>query len=330
MRIGFFLSSQGGSPLVVGLQRGLESLGHSVESYDRNKGYDLILIFNQCSHVTGYIYPEFPDGNTPLAFVDSAEYGYFKRLPGIIKEYANAFAPGSMSHDTKNAVEQGRLKDFLAGKSFPYFLREHSIYVDYPATYHPIDYPLYAYSACPIEPNRDEYLRRQLELFVSWGASHPWRMQITQALRECHTKCEIQVLQDGVVPRMPQGLFFQRTRAAKASVSFDGYGSGSFRIMEVLVRTLLLQGPLTIRRHAPLIGGTHCIEYQVSNEGENFLSTDVCGKLKASLSDPEGSFNIYAAGYWHCMDYYTEKATAEYLLQVISKHDFRKETPLTL
>jgi hypothetical protein len=99
-------------------------------------------------------------------------------------------------------------------------------------------------------------------------------MHITQALRDCHTRCEIDVLQDGVVNRMPQKQFFERTFAAKASVSFDGYGSGSFRVTEVLVRSLLLQGPLSIIQRAPLIDGVHCINYNVESDGENFISTE--------------------------------------------------------
>jgi hypothetical protein len=111
-------------------------------------------------------------------------------------------------------------------------------------------------------------------------------------------------------------------------VSFDGYGSGSFRMTEVLVRTLLLQGPLSIHRYQPLIDGVHCIEYGVANDGELFLHTDVCAKLSEALKDPERSYRIYEQGYRHCMAHYTEKATAEYVLRTIEKHDWSKPTAL--
>jgi hypothetical protein len=235
-----------------------------------------------------------------------------------------------MSHDTKNREQQQRLLNYLSGRSFPYFLREHSVFIDFPPEYHPIDYPLYHYSVCHEIPKRDEYLRRRLDLFCSWGASHPWRLQITKALRGCHTRCDIRVLEENGTPRMPQKEFFEKTRSAKCSVSFDGYGSGSFRMTEVLVRCLLLQGPLSIRRHAPLIDGVHCVEYGVEHDGETFLSTNVCQKLSESLTDPERSYRIYEAGWHHCMGNYTERATAEYVLRVVEKHDWSKPTRLMI
>lgn len=328
MRIAFFLSSKGGSPLQIGLERGLSQLGHHVEEFRGSRSYDLVLIFNQCAHTTDYAYPSFPSSQMPVAFIDTAEYGYFKRLPSTISRYWNTFAEGSMDHDTKNKGEQLRLKSFLDGRSFPYFIREFSKHVVFPASYHPIDYPLYHFSTCPNPPNREDYLKRDLDLFVRWGGSHPWRMNITEALRGCHTKCEIDVLQDNVVHRMPQSEFFRRTRAAKCSVSFDGYGSGSFRMTEVLVRCLLLQGPLSIHTRAPLIDGVHCVYYDVSSDGEEFVSTDVCQKLRESLADPVKSYGIYEAGYHHCMAHLTEKATAEYVLSTVEKHDWSKPTSL--
>ena len=74
------MSNFGGSPLVEGLQRGLQQAGHRPEPYQKGERYDLVLIFNQCAHVTDYVYPPFPDDNAGrLVFVDSAEYGYFRR-----------------------------------------------------------------------------------------------------------------------------------------------------------------------------------------------------------------------------------------------------------
>lgn len=322
------MSDFGGSPLTVGLERGFMQLGHEIAKYRPTERYDLLIVVNQVAHTTNYRYPDFPTTDQPIAFLDSAEFGYFKRLPGIINHYWNAFAPGSLDHDTKNRNEQKRLWSFLEGRSFPYFLREFSKHVTFPPAYHPIDYPLYHYSVCHQPPNREEYLRRSLDLFVRWGGSHPWRMNITEALRGCHTKCEIDVLQDNVVHRMPQKQFFERTRAARCSVSFDGYGSGSFRMTEVLVRCLLLQGPLAIHTRMPLIDGVHCVEYEVRSDGESFLSTDICQKLRECLDDPERSYRIYEAGYDWAMAHYTERATAEYVLNTVEKHDWSRPTAL--
>jgi hypothetical protein len=330
MRIAFLLSSKGGSPLVVGLERGLTQLGHRVVPYGEDPDCDLIVIFNQCAHTTDYQYPEFPSKEIPIAFVDSAEYGYFKRLPNVINQYANAFAEGSLSHDTKNKGEQERLREFLRGKSFPYFLREYSKYVRFPKNYYPIDYPLYAYSDCLTRPQQFEYLHRDLELFVSWGASHPWRMNLTEVLRGCHTKCEIYVIGEESTPRMPQNLYFERTRAAKVSVSFDGYGSGSFRMHEVLVRTCLLMGPLSIHRSMPLIDGVHCLEYSVDTRDEEFLGTNIEEKLRILLDNPDFAYELYSNGYDHCRTYYTELATARYLIETVQSHDWSRPTTIEL
>lgn len=330
MKIGFFLSTLGGSPLQVGLERGLRSLGHYVEDYRHGHGYELILVFNQTAHNTGYVYPDFPPRHIPIAFIDTAEFGVWSRLPDRVSQFSNTFSPGAMAHDTKNPHEQMRLRSFLEGQSFPYLLREFSRFLNYPDGYSPIDYPAYASSECHEAPNREEYLRRDLDLFVSWGASHPWRMNLTQVLRDCHTKCEISVLGENGAMRLPQSVYFPKTRSAKCSVSFDGYGSGSFRVTEVLCRTVLLMGPLMIKVRAPLIDGETCIAYGVQHDGETFTGTNIGQKLRECLDNPERSFEIYRRGYDHVHTHLSERATAAYVLDVVSKHDWKVETKLDL
>lgn len=330
MRVGIFLSTLGGSPLQGGIERGLAALGHSVEQYRQGGSYDLIVVFNQCAHARNYQYPTFPACNTPIAFVDTAEFGYFSRLPEHAHKFKNTFSGDAVAHDTKNPKEQWRLKHWLKGRSFPYFLREMHKSVEYPASYHPIDYPLYHLSHCGKAPNRDEYLSRPLDLFLSWGASHPWRLPITEAIRNCHTKCEISVLQDGVVPRMPQGEYFQKQESAKLGVSFDGYGSGSFRMTEVLVRSCLVMAPLSIVTHKPLIDGETCRMYDVHSDGQEFTGTNVGDVVRRALECPEESYEIYARAYDHCHAYYTEKATAQYLLDTVERHDWNAPTEIEL
>src|SRR5262249_13346030 len=117
-----------------------------------------------------------------------------------------------------------------------------------------------------------------------------------------------------------------RTEAARCSVSFDGYGSGSFRITEVLCRTLLLQGPLSIRTRAPLVDGETCIMYDVQSDGEEYLGTNLIEKMQSVVDEPERAYRIYENAYNHCMTYLTEKATAQYVLDVVEKHDYSKPT----
>jgi hypothetical protein len=332
VKVAFLLSTLGGSPLQGGLERGLRSLGHSVEYFRDGmaKNFDVLVVFNQTAHTTSYAYPVFPTYDVPVAFVDSAEYGYFSRLPGIAHRYATAFAPGSMEHDTKSLHEQQRLRAFLTGRSFPYLLREHSKYVDYPAAYHPIDYPLYHESACAERPDRCAYFRRSNDFFLAWGASHPWRLAITTALRQSSPGSEIRVIGEDGWPRMDQPTYFRKMRESRASASFDGYGSSSFRMTEVLVRCLLLQGPLAIRMRKPLVDGETCIAFRLTTQGEECLGTDVGMRLREAMADPGWSYRIHEAGYDHCMTHYTEAATAQYLVDTINAHDWSKPTPLTV
>lgn len=328
MRIGFYLSTAGGSPLQAGMERALPQLGHTVEYSHPKEKYDQLWVFNQCAHTRSYRYPDWPERCDKIVFLDTAEYGYYKRLPGVLERYWNTFADGSLSHDTKNRSEQERLKGFLAGRSFPYLVREFFKTFSFPAAYHPIDYPLYALSVCRVKPNREEYLARALKLFVSWGASHPWRMQITDALRACPVSSEIRMITHGLVDGLPQKFYFDRIRNAACSVSFDGYGSSSFRLTEVLVRTVLVQGPLSIVRAFPMEDGKHCVEFQIESNGERYIDCNVSDKVRWVADNPEAAFQIYEAGYQHCMAHYTEKATAEYILKIMDNHDWTKPTAL--
>lgn len=312
---------------MVGLQRGLEALGHNCVTAHASGEYDLLLVWNQIAHNPTYIYPDFPIRQCPIAFIDAAEYGYHRRHPWIINDYANAFAPGSIGHDTKNRHQQARLRQFLEGRSFPYFIREMSKYIEWPDNYHGIDYPLYLHSEDHTPPNREEYLSRTSPFWQSWGASHPWRWGITRALREAGYECW--VIEENGHPRLPQFTeYFPRMRAARACCSFDGYGSSSFRKTEVLCRTLLLQGPLTVRFPYPLVDGETCVEFHIESDAEEFVSCDIVKRLEWVLECPERAFEIYERGFHHCHTYYTERATAEYLLRIVEAHDWGKPTPL--
>lgn len=330
MRIAFLLSNRGGSPLTIGLERGLLELGHDVSPYQFGDGYDLILVFNQSAHTQDYAYPTFPDvhNRTPIAFIDTAEYGWTKRVKEPLADYWNTFAPGAMAHDTKNADQQALLRYFLQGReSFPYFLREFWNAYDFPENYHPIDYPLYGPSANHRPPNRAEYMRRSVQVACLWGLSNPWRVNLTAELEAAaHLRKDVYVIErDG--PRLPQfGQYFNRLEAARCSISFDGYGSGSFRMTEVLVRTLLMQGPLAIRTRAALAHGDTCWAYCVWVDGEHYLRSNLVEQIGAALSDPEEAFRIHERGYHHCMNQLTERATAAYVLGVVEAHDWSKPT----
>ena len=151
---------------------------------------------------------------------------------------------------------------------------------------------------------------------------------VYRSLRAHDCKKTVLVIEENGTPRMLQSEYFLRMEASRCSVSYDGYGSGSFRATEVLVRAPLLQGPLSIVTRAPLIDGETCIAYDVVADGETFLSTNIGEKLSELLANPERSYQIYENAYEHCMSKLTEVATARYVLEVCEKHRWDVPTPL--
>jgi len=89
-----------------------------------------------------------------------------------------------------------------------------------------------------------------------------------------------------------------------------------------------MQGPLSIHTRMPMIDGVHCVYYDVESDGENFISTNVCEKLRGSLEDPERSYRIYEAGYDWAMTHLTEKATASYVIETCEKHYWGQPTKI--
>lgn len=294
MRVGILTSTRGGSPLVYALQR---VMGWS----DGWKGADLCIVVNQTAHTTDYVYPEFPPREVPIAFLDTAEYGVRGRP-------RHAFDTVALEHDTKNRQQQERLRNALAGRSFPYFLREMWSDLWYPSEFHPIDYPLHPGSECHRKPDRDEYLARSVPVACLWGLSNQIREHITDRVRAVPGSDVYVIERDG--PRLPQREYFRRLEAARCTVSADGYGSGSFRMTEALVRTALVRVPLRIRTRAPLLHGETCLDY---------------GPLPI---DPELGWNVYRAGYEHCMEHYTPEATARYIVETCERHVWNRETIL--
>lgn len=299
MRVGILISTRGGSPLQYSLCH------YGWELYRPGQVYDLVLVFNQTAHTRDYRYPDsLPDG--PIAFVDTAEYGTTMRP-------WHGLTPEAMAHDTKNAAEQARLRSMLEGRSFPYFLRETWIDRGYSEAFHPIDYPLHPGAEPTRAPDRDEYLARSVPVACIWGHSNACRPPITEALRSVPGADVFVVDQDG--PRLPFDVYARRLEAARCTVSADGYGSGSFRVTESLVRTMLVRRPPLIRQHAPLVHGQTCIDFW----------NDPVGALNV---DAERAFEIYARGYDHCLTHYTPAATAARILAVCEAHDWSKPTCL--
>jgi hypothetical protein len=311
------------------MERGLRALQHDVVGWAPGVMCDLVMVFNQTAHVSDYVYPEFPPAEIPVAFIDAAEYGWTMRVQRPLADFWNAFAPGSVAHPTKNAVEQERLRQFLAGRSFPYFIRELFTSWAFPPGYHPIDYPLHESAVYDRRPVFHEYARRNIVVSCLWGLSNPWRVNLTAEIRSLPYSKDVYVLEhDG--PRLPHSEYWKRIERSRASVSFDGYGSGSFRMTEVLARTVLVQGLMAIRVRAPVIDGDTCYAYALRTDGEVFVGSTIAESIRRVAEDVRGSFEVYRRGYDHCMTHLTERATAQYVLDVVNAHDWSQPTQLEM
>jgi len=331
MRIGFYSCCV--NHIEAKLWRGFHQIGVEAERYLAYKKYDYVLLFNQTAHGQEYCYGTLDVlEDYRFAFIDCAEYGWFNRMrPNWQEEYYSAFAPGSLRNHTKNMTEQVFLLLFLQGKSFPYFLREFLVGFPYPPTYYPIDYPI-TVEPDMTPPDREQYLARPVDLFLSWGISHPFRANLTEEVRQAGVRTDINIIQDPHGGRLPYDEYVGRMARAKATVSYDGYGISAFRESEALCRTLLFRGGVPTIQRCPLYSGVNCVEYKVidADNGSRFMSSDIGPLVRSYLQDPERCYEMYHRGYGHGMDYYTEAATARYILRTLANHDWNTPTPLLL
>lgn len=328
MRIGLYKSNFGGSPLLHNLRKGFKNINVLAEDVVLSRHYDYVLIFNQTAHSKDYYYHDLrqiTNKYPKLAFVDTAEYGFKSRLIKNIKMYKNAFTDFALEHDTKKVNQQRMLFNYLHGKSFPYFLREYYKNINYPKCYHPIDYPLSL--PCKNCPNENQYNNRKFPVFAVWGQSNPIRKDIIKEIRNEMPSPEVRMFDNK--SRIPQNIFLTKMHNSKISVSYDGYGSSSFREMEILCRSMLLKGEMVIKQRNPLINGVHFVEYKVAiTEDGTFINTNIKELINYYLNNPKEAFEIYKKGYEHCYKYYTPKATAQYILNVLQSHDYSTITPL--
>jgi len=321
VRLGLHGASTG-SIISGALSQGLTALGHTVEWYQAGSSYDYVLLINVSNHGPNYTYSQLPN-HPKLVFVDTAEYGWMTHDD---PKYAYAFSTGSLAHVEKNREEQLRLKRHLNGRSFPYFLRELQLGVNYPSCYHPIDYPMLA----PLPPlaNWDQFSRRLLDLTCVWGYSHPWRVYLEKKLDEHrHSDTKLRFRLTGT--RLDFHDYMKLLESSVSTVSFDGYGSGSFRVTEALGRCLLFMGPLRIQQRIPLVDGVHCVSYSATGSSDKLSDTNLVEIVEATLSDRKRCFEIYLEGYNFLATNLTCKAWAQYVLDVCEQHDWKRITPLS-
>ncbi len=327
--IGIYQAQNGrGCVILEQLVYGLLQLGHTVRLFDPTLSFDYVLVFNTTAHINDYDYNNIaPVKNFKFAFIDCAEYGWKWHYKEYDKDFYNCAAPKSLEMKNSN---QPSLLSFLQGKSFPYFLREMREDFSYPKMYHPIDYPFHRFNLSTVSPpNFEEYMSRPLDLYVNWGNSHPFRHEIIKILENIQCKKEIHICN-----KINQKDYFNKIRTARIGISFDGYGYGSFREKEILSRALLFINKKNLIEYVPLETASNCVQYSAFYKIENgeliWKGCDIKDLLERYMQDWKHCYEIYKKGYDHCMQYYTEKAMAQYVLDILQHHDFTVQTPISL
>lgn len=329
-KIAYFMAKPDGGCGVVpgGLTRGLSELGHQTYHFNPGDSYDYVFLFNVSAHIQYWDWIGLEQLNGyKFCFIDMAEYGWWTHYDYYKDKYYSAFAPLAIKAKHLNQV---KLLEFLRGKSYPYFLREMYKGVEYHKNYHPIDYPLYFYSVSKKQPiSFEEFKNRHWDIFVAWGHNHQTRVGISEKIRaiggyKTHVLCNSDA-------KIPQFEYFSHLENAKLSISYDGYGSGSFRETEVLCRCVLFRNEQCVIRPYPLTDGVNFIEYKTDEIlGDDkypiYKNTNVDELMREGLKKPEELYQIYVNGYKHCMDYYTERAVANRILGILSKHDWGEVT----
>ena len=112
--------------------------------------------------------------------------------------------------------------------------------------------------------------------------------------------------------RLPYDQFLERVRAAWLVWSPEGGGWDCYRHYEVPVAGAVpLVNHATIRRHAPLLHGVHCVEYAI--EGD-----DLCSQVEAALADKEKLWQMTLAARAHVLRHHTHAALGEYMLNTLA------------
>lgn len=335
MKLGYFYPKPCGAGIIASsLQKGFADVGSSLQPYNPSSSYDYVLLFNCADHRTDYNFDGINSIKHKFAFIDTSEYGWWTHHDSYKDRYYNAFAPSTVLAKP-NAQQQ--LISFLKGKSYPYFIREYYKGVNYHKNYHPIDYPLHT-AHIPIPPlsSFEDYKNRPLDVYISWGPSHMSRASITEVVDKLPLRKEVSYR-----TKVAQQTYFNKLSSAKLSVSYDGYGSGSFRETEALCRTTLLRNSnMTMVQRDPIIHLRHFIEYGVEEARINwdrtegitdtqprFTSTDISDIIMEYIKDTDLLYEIYRNGYNHCVTNFTEKATAQYIINILQSHNWGEITP---
>lgn len=324
MKIAYFVPQHAGAVIFGGMQRGFEQLGYPLHQFKPGGSYDYVLLFNCADHKTLCNFEGIDDITGKFGFIDTSEYGWQTHYEYYKDKLYSAFAPLTIGMKPDG---HKKLINFLRNKSYPYFLREYYKGVNYHKNYHPIDYPLYWASVCKKGLSSfEEYKNRPMDLYVAWGESHQTRKNITAILEKLPLKMHV-----SVGPKIPPQQYFMNLESARMSVSYDGYGYGSFRETELLSRLTYFRNRQIVHQHHPLTDGLNFVEYTTEeilddNHYPEFIDSNIGDIIMDHADNIDLMYEMYVSGYRHCLDNFTEMAVAKYILKTLRNHNWNEIT----
>ena len=134
----------------------------------------------------------------------------------------------------------------------------------------------------------------------------------TEGLRELLALRDEGIVVDWPEQRITHAEFTKRLAGAWLSWSPSGYGWDCYRHYESgLLGTVAMINFPTIRRHAPLEHGKHCLYYAPEPGG---LATAV----RNALADKAKLEQMAAAARQHVLDHHTARARVEYVARAVT------------
>lgn len=223
--------------------------------------------------------------------------------------------------------EWRRLDDFIAANPPVLTFQRELLSKDASDTVVPINFP--CTQPIPETVSKDEFYKRPLDVFYTWGYSHPERRRLhgqiwIDANKHDYVVCDNPYFLERflafennahrwVTSNIPDYCRFQMEQIitmqglSRISISMPGAGRVCFRHTESPINSVMMMWDDNIKWSYPWISGVNCIKSQPGKEIETIIGW---------LNSPD-LFEVYLAGVDNCRKYETKSYVENYLFPLI-------------
>lgn len=237
----------------------------------------------------------------PFCMFDEFDYGGMSKKKWF----------GEMSVlDTEHSNYFNIYISILSRTNVLYFMRKMGEIKTYPKWVYP--YEKCYYKDCLFEPTTvDELFSRPYEICFIANES-PQRKNVVKGLQDAGFKMDVHWTNEK--GKIPHDEWLGRHRQAKLFISADGGGFTDERIQQLFsVSGILRQKNNHLQAH-PFVPYANCLEVS-----EHPTEEEING-IREVLNDKNYLHEIYLDGIEHMKTYYSERARAKYILEIIEKH----------